>query len=234
MNITIDVRIQIVNEAEEGHLSGTLVNVKGSRGLIIFAHGSGSDSRSMRNQYLARILTNHGLSVLLLDLLTIYEQDTDIRTQKILKELPGVTLNKFNIELLTKRLVTITRWAIEFSETKDMAIGYFGASTGAAAAFAAASNKEISERLTAIVTRSGRPELAIKSLPFVKTPSLLIVGKNDAKKIIRNNENAMKKIGSDEKKLVLIPGATHLFEEDGTLEQVGKFSSDWFRCYLGI
>ena len=234
MNITIDVRIQIVNEAEEGHLSGSFVNVKGSSGLIIFAHGSGSDSRSMRNQYLARILTNHGLSVLLLDLLTIYEQDTDIRTQKILKELPGVTLNKFNIELLTKRLVTITRWAIEFSETKDMAIGYFGASTGAAAAFAAASNKEISERLTAIVTRSGRPELAIKSLPFVKTPSLLIVGKNDAKKIIQNNENAMKKIGSDEKKLVLIPGATHLFEEDGTLEQVGKFSSDWCRCYLGI
>jgi dienelactone hydrolase len=233
MNITTDVRIQIVNEPEVGHLSGSLVNVKGSKGLIIFAHGSGSDSRSLRNQYLSQILNNDGLSILLLDLLTIYEQDIDIRSQRILKELPGVTLNKFNIELLAKRLVTITRWAIEYSETKDMAIGYFGASTGAAAAFAAASHKEISERVTAIVTRSGRPELAIESLPFVKAPSLLIVGENDTKKIIQNNENAIKKIGGDEKKLLLIPGATHLFEEDGTLEQVGKFSSDWFRCYLG-
>jgi putative phosphoribosyl transferase len=200
--------------------------------LIIFAHGSGSGPRSLRNQYLSHLLSNDGLSVLLLDLLTINEQDIDIRSEKLLKELPGVTLNKFNIKLLVKRLVTITRRAIEYPQTKDMPIGYFGASTGAAAAFAAASHKEISERLTAIVTRSGRPELAIESLPFVKAPPLLIVGKNDAKKIIENNENAIKKIGSDEKKLLFIPGATHLFEEDETLEQVGKFSSDWFRYYF--
>ena len=150
--------------------------------MIIFAHGSGTSTRSLRNQYLSRLLSNEGLSILHLDLLTICEQDIDIHAQKKLRELSGV--NKFNIKLLGQRFVTITRWAIEYPETKDMAIGYFGASTGAALFFATASHKQVSERVTSIVTRSGSPELAFESLPFVKAPSLLIVGKNDTKKII--------------------------------------------------
>lgn len=234
MCTTHEISVPIQKESEEGFLSGFLVKVKGSKGLIIFAHGSGSGSHSSRNQYLAQILSNAGMSVLLLDLLTKNEQDIDVRIQRIMKKIPGVTLNKFNIELLARRLVTITRWVIQYPETKEMAIGYFGASTGAAAAFVAASHIEVGKVVTAIVTRSGRPELAFQSLPFVRAPSLLIVGKKDAKEIIKNNEIAMKKIGSDEKKLILISGATHLFEEEGTLEQVGKSSCDWFRCFFRI
>jgi hypothetical protein len=122
-----EVRIPVGNRE---HVLGSLVSGSTSNGLIIFAHGSGSGGHSSRNQYLSKLFSNQGLSILLLDLLTRSEQNVDIRSEKLLAEMPGVILNKFNVKLLTKRLLTITRWAIEFPDTKDMELGYFGASTG--------------------------------------------------------------------------------------------------------
>lgn len=213
---------------------GILLHVQGSKGLVIFAHGSGSGAHSSRNQYLAQRLNNDGLSTLLVDLLTTDEQDIDIRAEKILTQLPGATLNKFNIDLLARRLITLTDWTLDYPETKNLILGYFGASTGSAAALVAASHNNFVQTTGAIVSRSGRPELAIRSLSNVRAPTLFIVGGNDVKKIYQHNQMALKKLGSEKKKLQLVPGATHLFEEEGTLEQVAKLASGWFRCYFQI
>lgn len=232
--ITEKFKIPVQHSLEPRHLNGVLYHVEGSKGLVIFAHGSGSFSQSFRNQYLSEQLNKDGLSTLLVDLLTEPEQDTDDKTERLLNELPGAVLNKFNINLLSNRLIAITKWTIENLETKDMTIGYFGASTGSAAAFIAAAHKSINQNIAVIVSRSGRPDLAIQSLPMVRMPTLLIVGKKDSKKIIQYNNIALKKIGTKKKKLIMIPNATHLFEEERTLEQVAKYASGWFRCYFQI
>jgi len=231
MSVNTDVRIP-VDILERRYLSGKLRIMNTTRGLVIFAHGSGSGSHGFRNQYLSQVLNNDGFSTLLVDLLTVEENDSDLQIEKILNELPGVTLNKFKIELLCNRLATITRWVLNNFETKDLKMGFFGASTGAAAAFVTASQEEFRDRISAIVTRSGRPDLVFGSLSSVKSASLLIVGKNDVKSIIQANEKALKKICGVQKKVIKICGATHLFEEKGTLEQVGTLSADWFRRYL--
>jgi len=210
-----------------------------SKGIVLFAHGSGSSRHSPRNKYVAEVLQKDGLATLLVDLLTIKEEEADTKAQGVSYKIPGLILNKFNINLLATRLVSITDWILENPGTKDFSVGYFGASTGTAAAIVAAAqrhanNNNINDAF-AIVSRSGRPDLAgLDYLSKVKAPTLLIVGGNDSKKVIDINNEALKQLGSQRKKLVTVPNATHLFEEPGTLEEAARLASGWFRCYYLI
>lgn len=180
-------------------------------GLILFAHGSGSSRHSPRNNFVARILNSNGLATLLMDLLTP-EEDRNYET-------------RFNIELLTQRLVTATNWVR--TNAKNLPIGYFGASTGAAAALRAAVQ---AAGIKAIVSRGGRPDLAGDDISRVVSPVLLLVGGNDFG-VIELNEDAFAQLKCT-KELILVPGATHLFEEPGTLEQVANNAVKWFKIHL--
>ena len=199
-------------------LSGNLTIPKNAMGLVLFAHGSGSSRHSPRNQFVARTLNRAGVGTLLFDLLTPEEEALDIYTRE----------HRFNIGLLAERLMHATKWAGQQKETRDLRIGYFGSSTGGAAALVAAA--QLSEGIGAIVSRGGRPDLAGDTLSKVHAPTLLIVGGNDDI-VIELNEMARDQMRC-EAKLVIIPGATHLFEEPGALEQVAKFASDWFVRHL--
>src|SRR5881394_756639 len=195
-------------------LDGNLTIVDGATALVLFAHGSGSGRHSPRNQFVARTLNKAGLATLLFDLLTPDEELIDARTAEL----------RFNIGLLAERLVHATRWAKEEQPTRDLRIGYFGSSTGGGAALVAAA--EIPQDVGAVVSRGGRPDLAGEALPKVQAPTLLIVGGNDDI-VIELNEQARDRMRCDVK-LEIVPGATHLFEEPGALEQVAKLASDWF------
>ena len=200
-------------------LSGNLTIFENAIALVLFAHGSGSSRLSPRNQFVARTLNLAGLATLLFDLLTPEEEALDIRTRA----------HRFNIGLLAERLVHATKWARQQEETRDLQIGYFGSSTGGAAALVAAA--ELPQDVGAVVSRGGRPDLAGNALPKVQAPTLLIVGGNDDV-VIELNEMARDQIRCDVK-LEIIAGATHLFEEPGALEQVAKLASDWFSLRLG-
>ena len=199
-------------------LEGTLGITKNPRGVVIFAHGSGSSRHSPRNRYVAKILRNSGLVTLLIDLLTVDEEAVDIHTMQL----------RFDIQLLAKRLVEATDWIEQNPDTQKLPIGYFGASTGAAAALVAAAER--SNAIRSVVSRGGRPDLAGPSLQRVKSPTLLIVGGDDLP-VIDINRDALKQLHC-EKKLVIVPGATHLFEEPGKLEEVARLAADWFARYL--
>ncbi len=199
-------------------LSGNLTIPENAAALVLFAHGSGSSRHSPRNQFVARTLNRSGLGTLLFDLLTPEEEALDLYTRE----------HRFNIGLLAERLVQATNWATQQEQTRDLRIGYFGSSTGGAAALVAAA--QLSQGIGAVVSRGGRPDLAGDALPKVHAPTLLIVGGNDDI-VIELNEMARDQIRC-EAKLVIIPGATHLFEEQGALEQVAKFASDWFVLHL--
>ena len=196
------------------YLEGELTIPENAIGLVIFSHGSGSSRFSPRNNMVAEILRRNGIGTLLFDLLTIGE-DT-------------IYANRFDIELLTYRLVETTKWIQKQPATKDLDIAYFGASTGAASALNAAA--EIGESIKAVVSRGGRPDLSINILDTVKSPVLLIVGGKD-EAVIKMNEMAFEKLAC-EKRLKIIPGATHLFEEKGKLEQVAKISAEWFQLHF--
>jgi putative phosphoribosyl transferase len=200
-------------------LQGTLTFPKKTLGAVLFAHGSGSSRLSPRNRYVARVLQEQGIATLLFDLLTRDEEAIDEWTTKL----------RFDIPLLTKRLVGATRWLLRNPRMKGLKVGYFGASTGAAAALVAAS--EIPDTISAVVSRGGRPDLAHEALNSVRAATLLIVGGND-EPVITMNEQALKKLHCTEKKLVIIPGATHLFEEPGALEEVAKIAADWFKQHF--
>jgi putative phosphoribosyl transferase len=200
-------------------LSGDLTIPENAIALVLFAHGSGSSRHSPRNQFVARTLNLAGLATLLFDLLTPEEEALDIYTRE----------HRFNIGLLAERLVNATKWARQQEETRDLHIGYFGSSTGGAAALVAAA--EIPQEIGAVVSRGGRPDLAGDALPRVQAPTLLIVGGNDDV-VIELNEMARDQMRC-EVKLEIIPRATHLFEEPGALEQVAKLASDWFVDHLG-
>lgn len=189
-------------------------------GIVLFAHGSGSSRYSPRNQQVAEVIRAAGIGTLLFDLLTLDEEDEDYVTAML----------RFNIGLLAKRLIGVTRWVQKHSETCGLQIGYFGASTGGAAALMAAA--ELGEDIAAVVSRGGRPDLAGNFLPLVRSPTLLIVGGLDAPVIIMNEE-AYEKL-SCEKSFRVVPGATHLFEEPGKLEEVADLSADWFAQHMGI
>jgi dienelactone hydrolase len=196
-------------------LEGELILPSSAKGVVLFAHGSGSSRFSPRNTYVAEVLQQRGIGTLLFDLLT-REEDQVYET-------------RFDITLLTTRLVAATEWLNTNPETKEMNIGYFGASTGAAAALQAAARLE--NRISAVVSRGGRPDLAgAVSLRRVIAPTLLIVGGADYG-VIELNKQAETLLNC-EKKLTLIPGATHLFEEPGTLEQAALRAADWFAQYL--
>ena len=195
-------------------LEGVLDIPEGSRALVIFAHGSGSSRHSKRNKYVAQVLSGVGLGTLLFDLLT--------------KEEDIIYENRFDIPLLAKRLSSVENWVRKQLRTKHLRIGYFGASTGAAAALIAAADPD--SEVEAIVSRGGRPDLAEKSFQLVKAPTLLIVGGNDDV-VIQLNQQAYNSIKA-EKDLQIIPGASHLFEEPGTLEEVARLAAEWFKKYL--
>ena len=199
-------------------LSGNLTIPENAAVLVLFAHGSGSSRHSPRNQFVARTLNRSGLGTLLFDLLTPEEEALDLYTRE----------HRFNIGLLAERLVQATNWATQQEQTRDLRIGYFGSSTGGAAALVAAA--QLSQGIGAVVSRGGRPDLAGDALPKVHAPTLLIVGGNDDI-VIELNEMARDQMRC-EAKLVIVPGATHLFEEQGALEQVAKFASDWFVLHL--
>ena len=195
-------------------LEGSLALPKQAQGLVVFAHGSGSSRFSPRNNFVARVLREAGIGTLLMDLLT-EEEDAVYRT-------------RFNIDLLTERLLLATKWLQEQQRTKDLVYGYFGASTGAAAALKAAAAE--GSKIGAVVSRGGRPDMAEEALAHVQSPTLFIVGGNDDVVIELNREAYVRLKGK--KQLVIIPGATHLFEEPGTLEEVARLATEWFKQYL--
>ena len=199
-------------------LDGNIFIPKNAQGIVLFAHGSGSGRHSPRNKYVAEVLNKAGLGTLLIDLLTQEEEKIDDQTAQL----------RFDIDFLAQRLVGATNWLLKNNETKSLNIGYFGASTGAAAALVAAS--DYPNVVKAVVSRGGRPDLAGPVLHKVKSPTLLIVGGNDYP-VIDMNQEAFDKLKT-EKKMVIVPGATHLFEERGTLEVVAQLAADWFSVYL--
>ncbi|HWR25670.1 MAG TPA: dienelactone hydrolase family protein [Methanosarcina sp.] len=201
------------------YLEGNLDIPEGTRGIVVFVHGSGSSRHSPRNQYVAQELQKNGLATLLFDLLTIEEERVDMLTREL----------RFDIELLSKRLIETTGWLLSRPDTKELNLGYFGASTGAAAALIAA--KEHSDTVKAIVSRGGRPDLAGAALIYVKAPTLFIVGGKDTQ-VIELNQWALDRMVIPEKELKIVPGATHLFEEKGALEEVSRLADTWFKKYL--
>lgn len=201
-------------KADGVELEGALAGLGVSSGLVLFAHGSGSSRFSPRNNFVAEVLRKAGLATLLIDLLT-KDEDTDYE-------------RRFDIDLLAGRLSGATTWLTNDGRTKGLTVGYFGASTGAAAALQAAALANT--RIGAIVSRGGRPDLADAYLGKVSSPTLLIVGGLDDA-VIELNRMAYSKMKC-EKKMVIVPGATHLFEEPGTLEEVAALAADWFKKYL--
>lgn len=199
-------------------LAGEICMPENAQGIVLFAHGSGSSRFSPRNRYVAQILQESGLATLLFDLLTTEEEAIDLRTREL----------RFDIELLAKRLVATTNWLLEQPQIRQLPIGYFGSSTGAAAALIAATQRP--DVVAAVVSRGGRPDLALSILPQVKAPTLLIVGGIDYP-VIEMNKQALAQLGSVAK-LKIVPGASHLFEEAGALEVVAQLARDWFqRCF---
>jgi putative phosphoribosyl transferase len=210
-----EVRVPAGSETLEGNLGVP----EGARGVVLFAHGSGSGRHSPRNRYVAQELRQAGLATLLIDLLTPEEEEIDLRTRHL----------RFDIGLLAERLISATDWLKRESDTRNLHVGYFGASTGAGAALVAAAERP--EEAGAIVSRGGRPDLAGDALARVGFPTLLIVGGNDVP-VIEMNGEAMEQLRV-EKELKIVSGATHLFEEPGALEKVARLASDWFVRYLG-
>ena len=216
---------------DQNEISGNLIIPEKSTSILVFAHGSGSTGTSYRNQVLAQALNNNGFSTLLFDLLTDGEKQIDSKAENINMKIPGITFNKFNIKLLTQRLISITEWIQNNYETKNFDIGYLGASTGAAATlYAAARFHEVK----VLVSRSGRVDMVDKqTLSCIVCPCIFIVGGND-KKVIDINKKTLHQLKNvKNKKIEVIQGASHLFEEQGKIQQVAKLSIDWFKTFLG-
>jgi putative phosphoribosyl transferase len=208
------VRVQ----AGSATLEGDLEIPEAAVGVVLFAHGSGSGRHSPRNRFVARELQAAGLATFLMDLLTPEEEAVDVRTGHL----------RFDIPLLAERLVAASRWLAADPSTRGLRVGYFGASTGAGAALVAAASEP--DRVGAVVSRGGRPDLAGDSLPPVLAPTLLIVGGRDLI-VLDLNRAAMAGMRT-EVRLEIVPGATHLFEEPGALEAVARLARDWFLRYL--
>ncbi len=199
-------------------LDGDLTVPAKAKGIVIFAHGSGSSRNSPRNRQVAETICERGMGTLLFDLLTADEERLDESTGAL----------RFDIHMLATRLESVTHWLVSQPEWKDMNIGFFGASTGAAAALVAAAH--LGDRVSAVVSRGGRPDLASGVLEKVRCPTLLIVGSLD-ELVLRLNEDARSQMVC-ESELRIIPGATHLFSEPGKLEQVANLSARWFEKHL--
>ena len=209
MTIERDVSILLSDAA----LAADLAVPDEPHGAVIFVHGSGSSRRSSRNRAVAKALQRRGLATLLFDLLSVQE-DQEYE-------------NRFDIPLLTRRLTAVTQWFGRQESVAGLPVGYFGASTGAAAALNAAA--ELGERIAAVVSRGGRPDLAMENLPAVRAPTLLIVGGDDVE-VLGLNRKALAALAC-EKELAIVPGATHLFEEPGALEEVARLAGGWFSSH---
>ncbi len=199
-------------------LSGELVVPADATGIVLFAHGSGSSRHSPRNRRVASALVDRGLGTLLVDLLTPEEEETDDGRREL----------RFDIPFLAERLVAAADWVLGEPRVGDLALGFFGASTGAAAALVAAERRSRSTR--AVVSRGGRPDLAGSRLAGVRAPTLFIVGERDPQ-ALRLNEEARRLMAADTR-LEVVPGATHLFEEPGALDQVAQLAGEWFKLHL--
>jgi len=199
-------------------LEGTLNLPQEAVAVVLFAHGSGSGRQSPRNWHVANVLNQARLATLLIDLLTPEEEEIDVFTGEL----------RFDIGLLAQRLVTATEWLTQYADTRWLPIGYFGASTGAAAALRVAAQRP--DHVGTVVSRGGRPDLAGTTLPLVRAPTLLIVGGNDLQ-VIELNEEALRLLRC-EKDLVIVPGASHLFEEPGALDEVAGLARWWFLRHL--
>lgn len=200
-------------------LGGNLSIPSGASGVVLFAHGSGSSRRSPRNRYVAQVLQEGGLATLLVDLLTADEEAIDTLTAQL----------RFDMNLLSNRLTGAVDWLSGYPATRNLRIGLFGASTGGGAALMAAAARP--GQIQAVVSRGGRPDLAGPALPKVEAPTLLIVGGRDTQ-VIQMNRQAMAQMRG-EKKLEIIPEASHLFEEPGALEEVARLAREWFQAHLG-
>jgi putative phosphoribosyl transferase len=210
---------QVAVPAGDAVLEGDLVVPAGATGIVAFAHGSGSSRHSPRNKRVADTLNEAGLGTLLVDLLTPAEEAVDRVTAQ----------HRFDIALLARRLVAAVDW-LRHTATRELPVGLFGASTGAAAALVAAAERPNDVR--AVVSRGGRPDLAGAALTRVRAATLLIVGGRDPQ-VLELNRLALEALGAVEKQLVIVPGATHLFEEPGTLDEVARLAADWFSRHLG-
>lgn len=217
-NTTID-EVPVRVGADLVTLEGNLSVPDGARGVVLFAHGSGSGRHSPRNRFVAHELVSARLATLLIDLLTEEEEDAERYTRHL----------RFDIGLLADRLVGATDWLARDPRTAALSVGYFGASTGGGAALVAAAERP--ERVAAVVSRGGRPDLAGDALPRVTAPTLLIVGGDD-QPVIEMNERALMRLGSHAKRLEIVPGASHLFEEPGALEEVARLATDWFTHHM--
>ena len=212
------IREAVCIAAGSASLNGELEIPEGANGVVVFAHGSGSSRHSPRNQYVARVIRESGNGTLLFDLLTEEEGLEDSVTASL----------RFDIGLLVRRLVEAARWLGAQPSARGFDIGFFGSSTGGAAALVAAA--ELERRIGAVVSRGGRPDLAGAALTRVESPTLLIVGGLD-RVVIELNERAFAELRC-ERELKIVPGATHLFEEPGALESVARLAADWFRAHL--
>jgi pimeloyl-ACP methyl ester carboxylesterase len=217
LELTIEERLVRVT-AGSVTIEGNLNLPEKARAVVLFAHGSGSSRHSSRNRYVARLLNEAKLATLLIDLLTPQEEAIDQHTAQL----------RFDIGLLASRLIGATGWLVEYSGTRHLPIGYFGASTGAAAALVAAA--ESPDVVGAVVSRGGRPDLAGSALARVRAPTLLIVGGNDVQ-VIELNRAALDQLRC-EKQLVIVSGATHLFEEPGALDEVARLAREWIEYHL--
>ncbi len=213
LKVMRDTERELVIKSDGLELRGILGVPPNPKGIVVFAHGSGSGRLSPRNNFVARMLQDAGMATLLSDLL---EQQEESDRTKV-----------FDIGLLSRRLIVISRWLAQKKGTANLKLGYFGASTGAAAALQAAATEQ---DVAAIVSRGGRPDLALEYLGQITAPTLLIVGGDD-EPVIYLNRQAYERLPG-KKQLVIIPGASHLFEEPGTLERVGELARDWFLEYL--
>ncbi len=218
LNFTLAIEHPVIIPSKKVHLDGILHIPKDARGLVLFVHGSGSSRFSVRNKQVANVLNEAKHATLLFDLLTPEEEIVDDQTREL----------RFDIEFLAGRLIDATDWCIKQLITHNLTIGYFGSSTGGGAALRAAAEKV--NIVKAVVSRGGRPDLAGESLAHVEAPTLLIVGGND-ETVIEMNKSAMSKMHCI-KKLDIVPGATHLFEEPGTLSKVSELATLWFSKYL--
>jgi dienelactone hydrolase len=211
-----DLNVRI--PADSIKLEGELKAPSSATGIVLFAHGSGSSRHSPRNQYVASVIRNAGVGTLLFDLLTLEEEAIDIQTRHL----------RFDIDLLARRLMDAANWIKQEPVLRHLRVGYFGSSTGGGAALVAAAM--VGEEIGAVVSRGGRPDLAAEALPRVKSPTLLIVGGYD-EPVIKLNKHAYAQLRC-QKKLEIVPGATHLFEEPGKLEEVARLAAEWFQTYL--
>jgi len=223
------VRFSLNQSATEIFVEGNMVIPDNQVGIVIFAHGSGSSKESPRNQLVSEKLNENSIGTLQFDLLSKEEQECDKRLGNIITQVPGATLNKFNISLLSERLSMVTEWVMNYHKERNFKVAYFASSTGAAAALACATKFHV----RSVIIRSGRTDLIDSDLlPQIVSPCLLFVGSKDKRVININKQTIKKLINAEKKELNIVPNASHLFEEKGSMETVANISAEWLKNYF--